>query len=364
MQVIDSLDVGGAERVAVQMANLLPADEVHSFLCTTRRDGPLDHDVASHVHRIRLHRTRRFDFLAIFKFALLLRHNRIQVVHAHGSSIFVARVATFLARTPALVWHDHYGRCELNDRPARLYRLFARRAGVITVNQSLADWARTSLGVPGDRVWYIPNWAPVHAWREIPTLPGIAGKRIVCVANFRAQKDHMTLLRAMVEVKAVAPDVQLLLVGSRAEPHYADYIQDQIQLLHLSDVVSWMGARQDAGAVMRGCDIGVLSSKSEGLPLVLLEYGSCGLAVVATDVGQCKEVLEYGRAGKIVPPESPAQLARAILELLGSSTLRERMGEALRRRVSAEYDAQTILQKIRAIYQWMLGAKHLQPATD
>src|SRR2546421_178847 len=83
----------------------------------------------------------------------------------------------------------------------------ARRvSGVIAVNQPLAAWSQQRLGVPAERVWYIPNFvceaAPGGA---LAGLPGEKGARIVCVANLRPQKDHQTLLRAMARVSRQAP---------------------------------------------------------------------------------------------------------------------------------------------------------------
>src|SRR6202011_1420599 len=98
-------------------------------------------------------------------------------------------------------------------------------------------------------------------------LPGDADKRIVCVANLRPQKDHVTLLRAMAIVAKSVPRAHLLLVGASGSGEYLRQVLLQISRLGLDENVSYLGSRRDVPAILRTSAIGVLSSISEGLPL-------------------------------------------------------------------------------------------------
>jgi glycosyltransferase involved in cell wall biosynthesis len=279
MHVLDSLNIGGAERVAVNLANLLPRDLYEAHLCTTHSDGPLATLVAKDVHRVRLERKHRFDLAAVRNLVRYIRDRNIQILHAHGTSLFLTRWASYLCdRGVVMIWHDHYGRCELNDRQTWLYGLATRGiGGIIAVSESLAAWARRSLPFDSKRVWYIPNFIEEPADDvRVPELPGEAGTRIVCVANFRPQKDHVTLLHAMARIKRHTPKAHLLLVGDSADPAYVTSIRQQIVALELHGTVTYMGPRQDVAGILRGSDVAVLSSISEGLPLALLEYGAAG----------------------------------------------------------------------------------------
>jgi glycosyltransferase involved in cell wall biosynthesis len=361
MQVVDTLDMGGAERVAVNLANGLPHRQFASYICSTRRGGPLQRLIASHVTYLALHRKSRFDLAALCRLALFISENRIEILHAHGSSLFLARAAAMLARCPVIVWHDHYGRCNLNDRSPWLYRLATRGMPVIAVNQLLAEWSRTRLAIPADRVSYVPNWVEGSFNAPLTTpLPGVRGRRIVCVANLRSQKDQLTLLRAMQEVRQHVPDVHLILVGSASEPAYAEFVNQQILDLRLVHNVTYLGPRTDVGSILEKADIGVLSSVSEGLPLALLEYGMASLPVVATDVGQCREVFDDGRVGILVPPSSPNRLAEALVFLLKSPRARAAMGEAFRQHVRSRFSAQSVMGHICAVYRGALLAKRGQ----
>lgn len=356
MHLVDSLAIGGAERVAVNLANLLSRQQYTTYLCTTRSEGPLAQLVSSHVKRLRLNRTSTYDTSALRLVSAFIKAHEIKILHAHGSALFVAKLAGFFCSVP-VIWHDHYGRADLGDRSVWPYRFAVRNiSAVIAVNQTLADWSRDRLGVPAQRVRYIPNLVdfPETNSALAPDLCGERGKRIVCVANLRPQKDHATLLRAMAIVKDQVPAAHLLLVGSSPASGQLNNLHRQIAELGLTSHVSYLGPRQDVPAILRACDIGVLSSVSEGLPLSLLEYGAAGLSAVVTNVGQCAEVIDGGAAGVLVPPSNPEQLAEALVSLLGSKRERSVLGMKLQKRIETIYSAGPIIDQISDVYRDVL----------
>jgi len=357
MHLTDTLDAGGAERVAVNLVNLMPRGRYETHLCTTRREGALAELIAHDVGRLCLERKRRCDFGALRRLVAFIRTHHVDILHAHGTALLMANLASLFPPFPAVVWHDHFGRYAYEERPVWLYRLLMKRVrGVVAVNQSLVAWARNRLCVPPSRVWYIPNFVvQEQADGPPPDLPGSPGARIVCTANFRPQKDHPTLLHAMALVREQMPAAHLLLIGLGGDASYSASVQEVIQRLDLAGNVSILGERRDVPAILRASDIGVLSSASEGLPLSLLEYGTAGLPVVATEVGQCPEVLDFGRAGILVPPAAPAQLAEALLALLRSPQRRHSLGERLCRRVREVYSAGNALRQLGQVYDVVLN---------
>jgi glycosyltransferase involved in cell wall biosynthesis len=357
MHLTDTLDAGGREMMVVNLVNLLPRDRYLVYLCTTRRDGPLADLVAQDVERLRLERRQRSDIGAVRRLIAFIRAHNIQILHAHDASLFISGVASLFPPYPAVIWHDHYGLYALKERPVWLYRPAAGRvSGVIAVNQALAEWSRRRLHIAAGRVWYIPNFVCIAELDEEPsTLPGTAGGRIVCVANLRAQKDHLTLIRAMGLVTRKVPAAHLLLVGGSSDLGYLDLIWKEIVHQGLDQNVSLLGQRQDVSAILRACAIGVLSSASEGLPLALLEYGMASLPAVATNVGQCAEVLDEGRAGILVTPSSEEELAFALLSLLQSPEQRLTLGKRLHRRVREVYSPGPIVEQVCHVYETVLS---------
>ena len=360
LHLVDMLDAGGMERVAVNLVNALPRDRFVLHLCTTRRDGPLASLVAGDVGRVCLQRRRTLEWQAVRHLAAYIEQHEIQLLHAHGSALFMARVGAALARRrTSIIWHDHYGRYLEIARPAWLYQLATQRiGGVIAVNQPLAEWACHQLHVPQERMWYVPNFVPqVEEELTALKLPGKAGARIVCVANLRPQKDHVTLLRALALVKRVQPQAHLILVGSSLDQAQLATVRAEVGRLELTAEVTYLGERRDVTAILRSCDIGVLSSASEGMPLALIEYGMARLPVVATAVGQCAEVLDQGRAGILVPPAAPQALAEALLQLLQKPTQAAALGERFYQHAQAHYSADVVTHRIGRIYEAVLAGK-------
>lgn len=337
LHLVDTLEPGGTERVAVSLVNHLSRDRFRPFLATTRREGALASEVLPDVGRLSLSRSRTLDLGALRRLVRFVRENGISIVHAHSSSLFLAALLPGVR----IVWHDHFGRFLEEDRPVWLWGPPARRAAaVVAVSEDLARWSRERLRA---NAVYLPNFIPDVPVGPAPDLPGTPGSRVVCVANLRAQKDHFTLLRALEKV----PDAHLLLAGADVEPDYAARVRKQA-----GDRVTFLGPRPDVPDLLRACDVGVLSSASEGFPLSLLEYGRAGLAAVATRVGQCPEVLDG--AGILVPPGDPGALADALSSLLRDPARRRELGERLRQRVRQRYSPSAVMERLEAVYHTVL----------
>lgn len=357
LHLTDTLNSGGKERVVVNLVNHLPRQWYKPFVCITRRDGPLSKELASDVITLHLGRKYLLDVKALTKLIFFIRYNRIEILHAHGPAVFMATVASLFPPFPKVVWHIHDGGMANVVPPSLAYRLMARRvSGVITVTQALADWVSHTLPSSSDRVSYIPNYMEISdgACSKI-SLPGVEGFRIVCLANLFPVKDHPTLLRAMLQLIQKAPKAHLFLVGTSDDVAYLKNIESEIETSRLIHHVTLLGYRNDIMSILSACDIGVLSSKSEGFPMVLLEYGIAGLPTVATQVGQCPEILDYGRAGILVPPDSPVLLAQALEELLLSPKRRKFLGKQLNRQVREKFNRIGILEKVCLTYRMICG---------
>lgn len=353
MQIVDTLDAGGMERMAITIANSLPPDRFESHLCTTRRGGTLEQELMDRVRRLDLGRSARFDVQAFHSLLGYVRGQGIQLLHAHGPSLFVSALLKLVDRSISVVWHDHYGAKHVRGRSVWAYRLAVSRIdGIIAVTQDLERWAIDALHYPETRVRYVPNFVGARSEpKAAPALPGVRGKRLVCVANMKPQKGHIHLIEAMAQIVNVVPEAHLLLIGDTGNETYADQVRAEIARHGLGGHVTLLGIRNDVHAILSGCDIGILSSTSEGLPVALIEYGVMGLAAVATDVGQCAEVLGHGRSGKLVPPRDSRALARAVVDLLLNPVEAQRIAVDLRKRVSTVYSVDVGIATICGLYE-------------
>lgn len=354
MHLVDTLDAGGAEMMCVQLANALAEEGWRVHVCATRRGGVLEHRLAPRVRLLKLNRRWRLDIRAVLRLRDYVKRERVRLLHAHGTSVFLAAAVRMMVRSLRIVWHVHAGALGTSKLAALLYGFMRYRLdAVVTVNEGLADWAIRRVGLKEDRVWQLPNFAPPSIKREVPNLPGEAGFRVVQVANVRPQKDHAMMLRAMARIVEQEPKAHLLLVGNCAHEGYGAEVRGLVAKMGLEKSVSFLGSREDVGAVLRACDVGVLSSASEGLPVALLEYGAAGLAAVCTDVGDCRKVVNG--CGLLVRPGDDAAMAEAVLELLRDPVRRAEMGERLRARVRGEWSRDAAVRKLKEVYETVVG---------
>lgn len=351
LQIIDSLEVGGAERIAVTYANVLSSN-LESHLCATRHKGLLHDTIDKSVSFLFLNKKRTIDILAILRLHTYINKNKIDVLHAHSSSFFLATIVKLLNRKIKLVWHDHYGDSEhLKKRKHRVLKFCSRFFDtIISVNSKLQEWATNNLHCK--RVIYMPNFVSERIDdKYITTLSGIDKKKILCLANFRAQKDHINLLEAYHELVKNHPDCTLHLVGKNFKDDYEASIREFVKEKNLDNNVFIHGSCTDIGNILSQADIGVLSSKSEGLPVALLEYGIMGLPVVVTDVGECSMVIKNEINGLLIPSKNVNALHMALLDLVENPTKSLELGLKLKETIKGQYSEKSVLKKILELYK-------------
>ncbi|WP_046745269.1 glycosyltransferase [Kordia zhangzhouensis] len=351
LQLIDSLNAGGAEKLAISYANVLADRYGASFLCATREEGMLKNQLANNVTYLFLKKTKTFDFAAIRRLVHFVKTHQITIIHAHASSYFFAFLVKMYYSNIKIVWHDHYGNSEALHQRKSLPITIASfgMSAVISVNHLLKEWAVKKLYVK--RVMYFPNF-PVKNENEVPQtkLMGIEGKRIVCLANLRPQKDHKNLIDAFAKCTEQFPQWTLHLVGKNFQDAYAEEIEAYVSYKKLEKVLYMYGSREDISHILAQCDIGVLSSKSEGLPIALLEYGLHGVSVVVTDVGECSKVVYNEQVGYIVPAQNSEALAEKLQLLMQNEEIRARIASNFTKHIEQNYSKEAIINKIHNLY--------------
>jgi glycosyltransferase involved in cell wall biosynthesis len=161
----------------------------------------------------------------------------------------------------------------------------------------------------------------------------------------------VNLLKAFKIVQEKHADWSLHLVGMDFKDVYAEEIKSFIKQHNLIPCVFLYGSCADTQFILEQAAIGVLSSKSEGLPVALLEYGLAKLPVVVTDVGECGTVVSNGESGLVVPPVDEERLAEGLIFLIENEIQRKEFGENLYKNISLNYSAHAFITQLIAIYQ-------------
>jgi glycosyltransferase involved in cell wall biosynthesis len=221
---------------------------------------------------------------------------------------------------------------------------------IISVNEDLDFWSKTVLkNTKGSAVRNFPVFTNLQ---KDTKLFGKKGKKILCIAGYRKEKDHINLLKAFLVVLKKDARCTLHLIGKNYHDAYGKSIQKFIINEKLEDRVFQYDLCCDIKNILDQADIGVLSSDSEGLPISLLEYGLAKLPVVVTNVGDCAAVVTNKQI--VVPPKRSDKLADAIVSLINDTVLREKVASELHAEVLNNYSRERSVKKIIEIYREVL----------
>jgi glycosyltransferase involved in cell wall biosynthesis len=305
LQLIDTLNPGGAERMAVNYANSLNHLGYETFLVTTREEGGFKSLINKDVKYFFLQKENTFDRKSILAFKKILDQHVIEVVHAHGTSWFFAVLCKIFGGKFKLIWHNHHGASRKISFTKKIILKFFSRFfdGIISVNNDLKEWGDTNLKCLNTIM--LNNF--VIANKEIIRKPG-GVMNIVCLANLKTVKNHYLLLKAC-DILENKINLNLHLIGRDLDNRYSKGLKKEFKK---RSYIKYYGSVIDPIPILKNMHIGVISSRSEGMPLALLEYGATGLAVISTDVGAISQLLKG--YGKIVQSDDFRGLSNAIKE--------------------------------------------------
>jgi len=346
LQLIDSLEPGGAERVAITFANSLVSKVAYSGLCVTRKEGILKPSLHPDVDYLFLEKKTTFDFTAVLRLKKYIKQHNIEIVHAHTTSFFFGTLIKLFYPKISLIWHEHLGNrvttSRLQNKVLFLCSFFFKK--IVVVNQGLKQWCNKNLNTRN--VIYLPNFVLIHPQKNPKPE---REKTIICVANLRSPKNHLNLLAAFNRVVKKYPNWKLQLVGKDLNDDYSQRLKLFVNENGLDNDVHFMGSSNSVDVLLEKAAIGVLSSDNEGLPIALLEYGVSGVAVITTRVGYCEEVIST--FGKIVPPNDSIGLAEAIMYYVKNETERIEDADAFRNHVHNQYSLDNVLPKLVELYR-------------
>jgi glycosyltransferase involved in cell wall biosynthesis len=362
MHVIDSLDVGGAERMLVEIANASAADGNEVLACVTRSVTTLASDLRPEIALIALNRRYRLSLSAMRRLAHEAHRHGVDVFHVHGRttlSLMATARTLRLTRVP-VVFHDHYG-IETEASVPRWFKLWGRQhvSQYVGVYAKLADWAENA-GLEQQHIHVIENAIDLGRFnsgavsRE-PTLRqqyGIAEKFLVgvVVCGIRPDKGVDVLLNALARSQRRGA-FKIVIIGGERDASYAGACRSQCSLLGLDDVVIFAGQRRDAAHLLMDADFAVVPSRSESGPLVLIECMAAGLPFVATRVGSVGMQVCSAGLPDFVAAGDVAGLARALDNLLQLTPHQRRTRGELGRTMARRYfDIRGVMPQWYAVY--------------
>ena len=365
--LVDSLQIGGTESQAVELARRLdPACYAVTLGCL-KAEGPLFEALQGSSVEVREFFPRGGldsprGLYQVLRLSLFLRSG-FDVVHTHDLwSNLMGIPAAWMAGVPVIV-SSRRDLSHLDWYRAGRRKWLRRIQGLSDIVLANANCIRDRLIADGDfaaeKVRVIYNGLDVEKFGGIrragpqPFPGGDAQKKtIALIGNMHSDvKGHTFLVAAAPMVVREFPDVRFVLVG---DGERRTEIEQQVASLGLQRNFVFLGKRNDVAEILAHCDIGVLPSVAEGLPNAVLEYMASGLPVVVSSVGGCLEIVKDGETGLLVPPRSSEAMGAALLRLLGDPMFCRRLGECGQAHVRCNFSFERLVEQVHGLYTELL----------
>ncbi len=365
--LVDSLDVGGTETQAVELALRMPVSQYDVTLGCLRAHGPLRERLeGSTVAVEEFYPKGGLDSPAgvwqLLRMAAFLRRRKFDVVHTHDLwSNLMGVPAARLAGVRAIV---------SSQRDLSHFEWYQGRRRVwLRRIQNLSDVVLANATPIRDALIAEDRFAPRKlrvirngvdtakfqgAKRDRERLfPGAGdGKLVVLVANMHTDvKGHPWLIAAAPSVVQEFPETCFVLAGDgAARPGF----EQQVRALGLGESFRFLGRRNDIPDLLASCDIAVLPSRAEGLPNAVLEYMAAELPTIASRVGGNPELVEDGVTGLLVPAQDPEALANALLRLLRDPDFSQQIAANGKRVATHDFSFERLVREVDELYSELL----------
>ncbi len=350
VHVVDSMDVGGAEVLVSQMCRLQREQGHAPSVIAIANLGPLGEQLRKEGFNIQANVGRHLADAARNLFSLF-KELRPDVAHLHNQTPTIyASVAARMAGVPSIISTRH-------NLAAPPYILVAESKYALATR--FCDWTVGICNATADNLKKAHSASSgkiTRVYNGTVPLTRVAEMQqhskdvftLVCVGRLAPVKNHAMLLNAFREAHLSQPGLRLWLVGNGSERGALEALALN---LGIAEKVKFWGQQLDVAPYFSSADAFVMSSKSEGLPVSLLQAFSVGLPVVVTDVGGMAEVVRLARAGIVVSATDTGELASAILRLANSDSARKEFSMNAEAAFHSHFTLESMVEAYMGLYQ-------------
>jgi glycosyltransferase involved in cell wall biosynthesis len=347
--IVDSMEVGGAETLVSQICCLQREQGHHPSVYAVGALGPLGERMQEEGFAVQanvaLHLTDATrNFYRIFK------KSRFDVVHLHNPTPTVyAAPAARMAGVPSIVSTRH----SLVAPPLELVKelKYAVAAAfcdwIVGICDATANNIRDLHSIPARKIVRVYNGAVPLNRVAREQWPQKSGFTLVYVGRLAPVKNHPLLLNAFRAALSSMPDLRLWIVGDGSEREALETLAAELKI---APQVKFWGQQLDVAPFFSAADAFIMSSKSEGLPVSLLQAFSLGVPAIVTNVGGMAEVVRLAKAGFVVPAD-PAEMAAAILRLAASDAERAQFSANAEKTFHAHFTLQAMVDAYTDLYR-------------
>ncbi len=366
LQILPALNVGGVELGTIDLARYLTLNGHKSVVVSGggRLVRRLD-EVGSRHYRLPVGRKNPvIILLMVRRLCEIIKKENIDIVHARSR---VPAIIGFLAanitnKVFITTAHGYYNK-HLPSR-AMSWGKF-----VIVASKEIARHMMEDFGTPYDRIRLVPRGVNLNEFKFInkdeKAKDSNAKSRdfvIGIIARITPLKGHTDFLRAVSMVARAAPGIKALVVGEAppSKARYREELEVLARRLGISNVVKFLGAREDIPEILSQLDVLVLPTKTpEAFGRVVIEAQAVGVPVVASKVGGIVDIIRDGENGLLSFPEDPRSISNAILKFLKDRELAHSVAVKARKNVEEKYSLGAMSEKTLEIYKEALSLKKI-----
>lgn len=353
---IESGGPGGAEKVVLETAINLAKSNFAVTVCTLRCGWLTDNLKNAGINHLHLESKNSFDFGLIFRLASLIKKEKFELLHSHLlDSNFYCSLASFIAGVPHIA-SDHGDVHHLHLK--KFSRLKLKIISLLpTQMTAVSNFTAQQLKVQGYNSPVTVTGNPItnsfqqslEVRENVRNSFALKAEDFLWlnIANLRVVKDQVTLIKGFAKAYHENKKQMLVILGEGPE---RVKLETLINNLELSNQVKLLGFCNDLNPYLQAADGFILSSKSEALPLSLLEAGLAGLVTVATNVGGIPEIIENNVNGFLFEKGNDQQLADHLLRVYKDQKTARKMSEVLRGKIKSNFSWESYLEKLNQLY--------------
>lgn len=350
---VPSLATGGAERFAVDLALAVDKKRFEVIVAITRLNVNSFLKQQLERENIRIVDLAAKDYPTMLcKQLRFIKKERPDVVHAQTGSILHMMLACKMCNVPTRLYTVHneanllYGTSKFKKEIYKIgFSFFDFKPIAIcpTVKQTMID----DMGVPEDRITVVNNGVDIKRFMPDQTARDDDVMRIISVGTLYWIKNQSMTIRVVSALYRLGYKVELTLLGDGED---REKIQKEIRENKAERYIFTPGSKENVEDYLKQSDIYVSASKTEGLPLSVLEAMACGLPVVATDAGGQRDIVKDGMNGFLVKVDDEMGMKEALKKLIDNKMLREKFS-VKSREIAEQWSAEKCTQGYQKLYE-------------
>lgn len=280
LQVIDTLHIGGAEKVFINQCNILYAKGIDVSCLFLLQKGVLHHLINQNISCIELKRKNKWSLMTMYKCAAMLKEYHI--IHCHSKHVYryIALVNLLFFLRKKIILQDHSGIFAVEPKVPLFFNSILKPSYYIAVSSKLLSWAQNAMKLPNNRSFLLQNCiVKSNVKVSFPTA------ELLLISNIKENKNQLFAVKLAQKLKK-----SLVVVGKNQDNKYYHSLINAIQEAPCS--ISIEQNTTDAQSIIHNFQIGLHTSYYETGPLVLLEYLSNYKPFLAYDTGEVAQILK------------------------------------------------------------------------